>query len=247
MKSVRLLATPHQPAYAVKQVIVNCAVEQMTQALSSFDMECIAIAPSPHLRPPLNAHADLLVHPLGRQGFLCTHLQPSFPKNWPVMMTAGRVGEPYPLDCLLNGVVLPPFYIGNEKVLDDNLQKWIQQQGYFPISIKQGYAKCNICIVDHRSIITSDKGIFDALASYPIDVLLISPGSILLKNYQYGFIGGASGLIAPDKLAFCGQVEQHPDGKAICAFTAKRGVECISLWKGPLLDLGSIIPATELV
>ena len=67
----------------------------------------------------------------------------------------------------------------------------------------------------------------------------ISPGSVLLDGYDYGFIGGASGFDGRS-LYFCGDVDLHPDGCAIRSFCDDHGIGCVSLSPLPLHDVGGI-------
>ena len=46
--------------------------------------------------------------------------------------------------------------------------------GYEIINVKQGYAKCSICVVSDNAIITADKGIAKAAIQNRIDVLEIT-------------------------------------------------------------------------
>lgn len=108
------------------------------------------------------------------------------------------------------------------------------------VNVNQGYAKCNICIVSKKAIITSDDSIYRALHSKDIDILKIKKGYIELYNME-GFIGGASGLINEKILCFNGDLKTHPDCDNIISFAKNSGVDVISLNKGNLKDIGSII------
>ena len=109
------------------------------------------------------------------------------------------------------------------------------------INVKQGYSKCNICIVDNNAIITSDNGIAKTVAQKGIDVLKISPGYIELRKLDYGFIGGATGIIDNNMLAVNGDINSHPDSEQIKVFCHKYNVDIIPLKDGKLVDIGTII------
>ena len=76
-------------------------------------------------------------------------------------------------------------------------------------------------------------------ASPHLDVLLIRPGYIILKGFDYGFIGGTCGRIG-DEIIFNGDISAHPDYDAIQAFIKSRGLD-IKYFDYPLEDIGSII------
>ena len=73
-------------------------------------------------------------------------------------------------------------------------------------------------------------------------MLTVSKGAVKLAGYSYGFIGGASGKISSDTVAFCGDIDTHPDSDAIRAFLSKYGIKALSLDDNSLYDIGSIIP-----
>lgn len=110
--------------------------------------------------------------------------------------------------------------------------------------MNQGYAKCSVCAVDERSIITQDPSIAQAARRQGLNVLKIQTGRILLPGYDTGFIGGCSGLLGGS----CWRhrsLSAHPDGERIKEFLHSRGVEPLELTDGPLYDVGSILPLLE--
>ena len=81
------------------------------------------------------------------------------------------------------------------------------------IPVKQGYAKCSLCIVSENAVITADEGLAYTLCRAGLDVLKIIPGCIRLPGYGYGFIGGCCGKLDAATMAFAGDPLTHPDGK----------------------------------
>ena len=125
---------------------------------------------------------------------------------------------------------------------DGKVEKNIESLKAKFIKVKQGYAKCSIVPIDEKSIITSDKGIYDKCCAGAVSgrPLLIKPSHIKLPGYKTGFIGGASGS-HKDKIFFTGSLKTHPDGKLIREFIEKRGKKIVELYSGPLYDAGSIL------
>ena len=111
--------------------------------------------------------------------------------------------------------------------------------------MRQGYAKCCACVVNEGAMITSDTGIAKAAARHGVDVLRIRPGYIELEGFDTGFIGGASFKISPERLAFTGRLDAHPDVARIESFLRERGVEPVYLTDSPAFDIGSAVPLTE--
>lgn len=146
----------------------------------------------------------------------------------------------YPHDTGLNAAMFGDNLICNARHTNPKIIEYARQAGKNIIDVKQGYAKCSVCIVDENSIITSDVSIYSKASRHKIDVLLIEKGHINLDGYNYGFIGGCSGLVNSDKLAFTGNIELHPDYHNIKNFCEGRGVETVSLSHKKLYDYGSL-------
>ena len=147
----------------------------------------------------------------------------------------------YPNDISLNAAMLGNYLICNIKYTSEKILEYAKKSNKKIINAKQGYAKCSVCIVDENSIITSDKSIYKKALQNNINALLIEKGHIDLNGYNYGFIGGCSGLIDRNKLAFTGDIILHPNYRDIKKFCDDRGVEIISLSKKKLYDYGSLL------
>lgn len=154
-----------------------------------------------------------------------------------------NLGAVYPHDIKYNAASTGKYFIHNLKYTDSHLLQAAKNKGQIMIDIKQGYAKCNITIVDENSIITSDSGIFHSCANH-MDVLLIKSGHILLPGFDYGFIGGCSGKLH-DTVFFHGDLTSHPDFEAIKQFIEKRNLKCKWFGDHQLTDIGSVIIDTD--
>ncbi|MBR5308656.1 MAG: hypothetical protein IKU43_07780 [Clostridia bacterium] len=132
--------------------------------------------------------------------------------------------------------------ICNTKTVHKKVLDYAEDSKLKIINVNQGYAKCNICVVDEDSVITEDCGIASILNKNGYDVLLLKNHCVRLPGYEYGFIGGASGKLAKDKLAFFGCIENHTEFGRIYDFLNRKGIEAVSLSDEPLTDYGSLIP-----
>ena len=94
-------------------------------------------------------------------------------------------------------------------------------------------------LVADGSMIIAYKESFE---KYNIEVLAIRPGYIALPGYDYGFIGGCSGLLKKNLLVFNGNISLHPDSDSILSFCKNHGTDVYSLSKGVLTDIGTITP-----
>lgn len=232
-KMIALIGSEHTPLLA--------------PGLEALGLTVVAVPPNPFVAPPLRCHADLSVFPAGEGcAVIAPYLQESgfaeTLRGHGVETLAGELeqGAVYPRDASLCACTVGKKLICRPDALDPVVLKLLSD--YETVPVKQGYAKCSVCAVDERSIITADRGISLAAEKAGLSVLLISPGHIALTGYDSGFIGGASGLF-DGRLVFTGTLDAHPDRAAILAFIAERGVEAVFLTKKPLFDIGSILAA----
>ncbi|WP_455538370.1 DUF6873 family GME fold protein [Terrisporobacter sp.] len=164
------------------------------------------------------------------------------PLGFNIIKGSSTVEKKYPNNIQYNAAILGNKVIHNFNFTDEKLLKYIDENNFKKIHVKQGYCKCSICIVDENSIITSDEGIYNEVIKHNIDCLLIEKGHINLFELNYGFIGGCSGLISDKTLAFFGDISAHPNYDDIKKFVKSKNKNIICLSKENLLDLGSLIP-----
>lgn len=149
-----------------------------------------------------------------------------------------ELGYNYPKDIAFNAVCTGRYFIHNTKYTAKRLLDTAKSKNMHIIHVNQGYTKCNTAVVDSCSIITSDKGIYNRTSPY-LNVLLIQQGHIILKGFDYGFIGGTCGRIG-NEIIFNGDISAHPDYNKITSFIQSRGLN-IKYFDYPLEDIGSII------
>jgi len=179
---------------------------------------------------PIKNHPDIFLCRLG--------IGPKAPL---VRASAGELGMGYPDEAAFNGACTGKYFIHNLKITHPKLLSAAKNMGMTLIHTPQGYAKCSTVILDERSIITYDQGIAKACSTiYDLDVLLVSPGHVLLPGYHTGFIGGCSGRIG-NEVIFNGDLSAHPDFKEIRNFIEIRGLHCVWFKDYPLTDIGSIL------
>lgn len=161
-------------------------------------------------------------------------------KNVKLIKGKAHLGARYPHDIAYNAARVGNRIFCNEKFTNEEILRYYREHEYRIVDIKQGYAKCSICIVSDDAIITSDMGICRAAEKSEIDVLLASDDEILLPGFDHGFIGGATGLLDKKTLAICGDAKYLRDCEKIMDFCGKYGVDVLSLCDGAPLDVGSI-------
>jgi len=196
-------------------------------------------------------HPDMFIHHLGGNNIVAAPNAPQSTVRGLIErgfnIIAGRqiISRNYPWDISYNVARIGEYAVCNVMYTDKVLISCLEDSGVKIIDVRQGYAKCSICIVDNEAIVTSDEGIYRSLSKFGFDILKIQPGSILLKGMDYGFIGGASGLISKNDIAFTGNIMLHPDYKKIEKFLCKYNKEIKALDSGKLMDAGTFIPLKE--
>ena len=160
--------------------------------------------------------------------------------NNQIIESENDLGYSYPGNVKYNGVQLGKYFIHHTGYTASKLISAVKAANLTPVHVTQGYTKCNIVAVDENSIITSDEGIRNTLIPLGLEVLLVSIGSVKLKGFSYGFLGGASGRVG-DSVVFNGNLSAHPDYLKISDFILSRGLKLKYFKEYELEDIGSII------
>ena len=105
--------------------------------------------------------------------------------------------------------------------------------------LPQAYTRCSLTMMNESNYITSDKGIEKSLLKEGYNVLEVSPSSILLPGYPYGFFGGTNGIVN-NTFYLIGSLNHHEQGEEIKQFLIENKLEIIELYDGPLYDGGGI-------
>jgi len=117
------------------------------------------------------------------------------------------------------------------------------------LGVRQGYTRCMCLPVDNNSFIVSDESIARPLEAQGASVLRIRNGSIKLKGFEHGFIGGTAGNIYVSDgevrdqraIVFNGDLSIHPDFGAITEFIRSRNILPVWFEDYALEDIGSIL------
>jgi len=163
-----------------------------------------------------------------------------FCPNIRINFTADERSAKYPDDCIMNALT-----IGNKIFCkSDSISKAIIEMakllGYEIHHTNQGYPACSVLAFGNNAI-TADRGIGAVLEKNGVCVTYITEGGISLPPHEYGFIGGASGVVG-NKVYFFGDIMKHTDGDIICKVIKNAGFIPISLSDEALSDFGGIIP-----
>ena len=181
-------------------------------------------------------------------------------KGIELIETKESLSKKYPGDVKLNLCYTGEYYIGNYNMLDEKIQKYLNEENKMEkfINVTQGYSNCSICIVSKNIIITSDKGIHKTINEYNKHIegqknitekdksiflksYLIKEGDIDLFELNYGFIGGCSGKdVEDDKIYFFGSLEEHSSKNEIIKIIKNSKSDIKELKKSKLIDYGGL-------
>lgn len=227
-------------------IIDKNAPVNILETLDKFGIKYYFSTSIDKLYSPVNTHPDMQIHFVSdsiaiAEPCVFEYYKNTLPTHIKLIKGSTAVGGTYPFDIAYNVASLGKRIIGNLSYTDAVIKRLYADSKYEFCDVKQGYTKCNLCIVDENSVITEDEGLSKALISKGIDVLKVPAGEISLSGFPYGFIGGASGFVAPKVLGFCGNIDTLSYSNSIKTFLKEKGIEFLSLSQYNLLDLGSII------
>jgi len=228
-----------------KNLIIDFRIDKgEKEYLITLGYNLLICPPSNLIYDAVCGHPDMLMHICGNNIVVHKDMHDEFilelaSYNYNVYKSKLSLKAEYPYDVSLNALSLGNLFVHSINFTDTSLLSFLKYKKL--INVKQGYTKCSTCIVNDHAIITSDVSIANTLAPLKIDVLLLPPGDILLPGLSYGFIGGTTGLIEDNVLAFYGHLDYYLYGKEVLGFLKKHRVEPVFLRNGKLIDRGSVL------
>lgn len=241
------------PSGRVTNAIISGDIsEEIFNSLKELGIDIIFTEAHSSLPLPLSYHADMQMVNVGEGVFVYA---PGVSENalaklkklgFELIRGSVMLKNRYPFDIAYNCAIVGKDAFLNPKYTDPIVLELLVKNNIRLNPIKQGYAKCSTAVVSEEAIITADLQIHRKAVEAGLDALLIRPQkNIILEGYDYGFIGGCSGLISDKEIAFFGDLSTLQDANVICGFCTKHGKKAISLAKGNLIDLGGLFPLTS--
>ncbi|MGI6083903.1 MAG: DUF6873 family GME fold protein [Acetivibrionales bacterium] len=246
-------AFPYLPSGRVINAVVSGnAPEETIRSLIEYGMDLILTDAHPSLPLPLSCHVDMQMVNICKGVFVYA---PGISENillklkmlgFEMIRGSVPVKDHYPYDVAYNCAIVGKNAFLNPKYTDPLILDFLAKNNIKVHPVRQGYAKCSTAVVSKEAIITADMLIYKKAAEAGLDALLIPPQkNIVLEGYDYGFIGGCSGLISDKEIAFFGDISNLESSDAILEFCNKHGKKAISLTNGSLIDLGGLFPLTS--
>jgi hypothetical protein len=245
----RFLDTPYIPIKRVKRVLLDMRTPKETiKYIKDLNIEIIFSPVLSELYEAVSGHSDLFIHHIRDNIFVTAPNTYNYFHNlmsklgFNIIKGYREIKRTYPDNIAYNVSRVGNIAFHNKKHTDKKVLEQFEENDIKLVHVNQGYAKCSMCVLNEKSIITSDRGIYDTVVKYNIDALLIKPGFFKLCGVDYGFIGGASGLISDRELLLTGNIELHSDYNKIIDFCEKNNVKLLYPKDVDCTDVGSIIP-----
>ena len=197
------------------------------------------------LDKPVSCHPDMVLFSPEKGTLICANEVFADYQNllspYGVRLVQGksRLRRDYPKDIAYNVLHTTVGAFAKFDSTDSQIMNFLEKHHVQKHNVNQGYARCST-VSFASAVITADAGIEKAGLAAGLSVLKVQPGFVLLPGYQYGFLGGASGIIDDDTIAFFGDLSSHPDGEAIRKFIHAKGYSLCEIAGQPLIDIGTI-------
>lgn len=247
LKSMKFIDKPNLPQAKVWLVAISETAGEALKKINELGIKTIKIPPLSSLPRGISSHADLQFLHLSSNKFItaehlfgCLDIQEKTE-----IELIGAPKSDYPSDVPLNAAIIGNYIICNPNTVSELVLRFADSAGLTVIPVSQGYSKCSICILNESAIITDDIGIYRSAQKFLNDVTFVEKKSIVLKGYNYGFIGGCSGKLGKNLLAFNGELSSHSDCNKIVDALLRNNLKAIELKSGALEDIGSILPIME--
>ena len=250
----RFVKNPTLPQDCKTVIICDNYCDKLAEGLKILNIEAIRMPEHPLLPGSVSSHTDLSVFHGGEKVlYVSGHLKDT---NFAAELIelgaelhcySADLRPEYPGDVRGNICCFGNSCILNPDTADPEIIKYLLDKGISLISVRQGYTKCSVCVVDEDSIITADRGIAQKAEKAGIDVLLIDPGHIRLDGYEYGFLGGAAFKVSRSVLCFTGILDEYPlaEKEKILDFLEKKNIQPYYLTDLPAFDIGGAVPLIE--
>ena len=234
----------------MKCAIVDQRISQgCERGLLKRGFEVIKLPKSKFLSTPLCSHADMLMFCHAKTIITGAEYCDTAPyvfqdirmysPNTEITFCSEIQKPVYPYDAIFNALVINNKLFAKTDTVSRTVLEYAKHNGLEIINVKQGYPACTT-LAFGNSAITQDRGMAKILSENNINVTLINEGFIKLVPYEYGFIGGCSGIYG-NEVYFCGNIRLHKDADLIEKALAKEGFCAVSLSDEELCDIGRII------
>lgn len=222
------------------------------QALRNLGYELIEIKKSDSVYPEISSHVDIFACKVKDKIIVeksAYKMLKNKLNNDENILISGEtmISYDYPNDIKYNVCIVGNKAIHNFKHTDSKITQELEKNNFEIINVKQGYSNCSIAVIDERSIILSDRGLYNNLKNSGLDILFLDyiPDIKLFdENGEYsqkkGFIGGAISRIDENVVVF-GDLDKIDYYGNIRNFIESRNLKIIDFEGLDVVDYGGVI------
>lgn len=150
--------------------------------------------------------------------------------------------EKYPSDVKFNALRIGEHLICKKDICAKSIIKRFDEDKI--INSSQGYVKCSVIDIGSEYFVTDDKYLYEIIKSLGKKCILLDKGFVKIKDYDYGFIGGASGY-ARDKIFLTGKIINEANRIRLEEFSREINKELIYLTEYDIFDIGTLMIMEE--
>ncbi len=229
-------------------VLSSKAPVECTNKLEELGYMVLSLPPFTRLSPPTDTHADMLF--FSRDNIMIMHREYYEAAHdiidvlcrechIGILLCDQNIKPAYPYDIAYNAMCIDGTIYSRSEHTSPLILKLAKNKGMKIQDVAQGYAACSTLDLGGGHVICADPSLSHVYEKHNIKVTRITNGSVKLPPYDYGFIGGCSGVDG-DTVFFCGDIELHSDKDMIKKAIKSRSMTWISLCSGELFDIGGI-------
>ena len=222
------------------------------QTLKNLGYELIEIKKSTNVYPEISSHVDIFACKVKDKIIVeksAYKMLKNKLNNDENILISGEtmISYDYPNDIKYNVCIVGNKAIHNFKHTDSKIIQELEKNNFKLINVKQGYSNCSIAVIDKKSIILSDRGLYNNLKNSGLDILFLDyiPDIKLFdENGEYsqknGFIGGAISRIG-DNIVVFGDLDKIDYNNKIRNFIKKKNLNIKEFTGINVVDYGGIM------
>lgn len=146
--------------------------------------------------------------------------------------------EKYPGDVKFNALRVGEHLICKKDACADDIMNRFDEAKI--INSSQGYVKCSVIDIGSEYFVMDDKYLQKIINGLGHKSILLEKGLVKIKDYDYGFIGGASGY-ASDKIFLTGLIKDEANRISLEEFAREINKELIYLTEYDIFDVGTLM------
>ena len=217
--------------------------KECLSSLGALGFDILTLPPDRRLPSPVASHTDMLLFKCNKTFVASKDYLRIAPavygklaslKGYTLVESDEAPRDAYPHDAIFNAAIIGDRLLAKTDTVARDVIRCAKDEGLKVIHTRQGYPACTVLVLDKDHAITSDEGSARLLSEAGVSVLTIRNSSaVKLPPYDFGFIGGCAGVF-DNKVYFVGNLDSHPDARAISSFIKDIGFDAVSL--APSLD-----------